>query len=57
MLPQSILELNFKKENDTDVPSSGDYQFLRIDRMADWLRETFPSPHPGIINFFWFSIL
>ena len=35
------------------VPSSGDYQFLHINGMADLLRTTrFPSPHPGIINFF-----
>ena len=34
------------------VPSSGDYQFLQSarDRVLDLF--TFPSPHPGIINFF-----
>ena len=39
------------------VPSSGDYQFLR----SYWWRGCrldcqFPSPHPGIINFFFRSV-
>jgi len=35
------------------VPSSGDYQFLRLRRPAEpEVQTTFPSPHPGIINFF-----
>ena len=34
------------------VPSSGDYQFLRLDLQPVGVRDAFPSPHPGIINFF-----
>ena len=35
------------------VPSSGDYQFLPIlGYYAKGKVEKFPSPHPGIINFF-----
>ena len=35
------------------VPSSGDYQFLRVAAStAKQVADEFPSPHPGIINFF-----
>ena len=34
------------------VPSSGDYQFLLDYVFWDYCTEEFPSPHPGIINFF-----
>ena len=34
------------------VPSSGDYQFLRVAAQAAQQVAEFPSPHPGIINFF-----
>ena len=34
------------------VPSSGDYQFLPIARVVKSIELAFPSPHPGIINFF-----
>ena len=34
------------------VPSSGDYQFLRVDARLRSRAALFPSPHPGIINFF-----
>ena len=34
------------------VPSSGDYQFLLVAASATAAAEQFPSPHPGIINFF-----
>ena len=35
------------------VPSSGDYQFLLQEIDFREIAEKFPSPHPGIINFFW----
>ena len=38
------------------VPSSGDYQFLRIAPHPCQLIIKFPSPHPGIINFFQLTI-
>ena len=34
------------------VPSSGDYQFLHIFVKVVDAADQFPSPHPGIINFF-----
>ena len=34
------------------VPSSGDYQFLRSVKLFAMAITKFPSPHPGIINFF-----
>ena len=34
------------------VPSSGDYQFLRSEEERVIKEIKFPSPHPGIINFF-----
>ena len=34
------------------VPSSGDYQFLPEKKIEVKQRAKFPSPHPGIINFF-----
>ena len=34
------------------VPSSGDYQFLRKHGDGSTAGVQFPSPHPGIINFF-----
>ena len=34
------------------VPSSGDYQFLRVKSAWKAQAKKFPSPHPGIINFF-----
>ena len=34
------------------VPSSGDYQFLPKNAITEWTASSFPSPHPGIINFF-----
>ena len=34
------------------VPSSGDYQFLPLCRPFSLSNSRFPSPHPGIINFF-----
>ena len=34
------------------VPSSGDYQFLQIKSEIKTGMKAFPSPHPGIINFF-----
>ena len=34
------------------VPSSGDYQFLRVLEIVKEIKNLFPSPHPGIINFF-----
>ena len=37
---------------DVSVPSSGDYQFLRELLIHAELSIKFPSPHPGIINFF-----
>ena len=38
------------------VPSSGDYQFL-LANSIDWgTLSLFPSPHPGIINFFTYGL-
>ena len=37
---------------DVSVPSSGDYQFLLQEIDFREIAEEFPSPHPGIINFF-----
>ena len=34
------------------VPSSGDYQFLLGGVILGYYAKEFPSPHPGIINFF-----
>ena len=34
------------------VPSSGDYQFLLEKNLTSASSGEFPSPHPGIINFF-----
>ena len=38
------------------VPSSGDYQFLLKGLFKTLSSTRFPSPHPGIINFFTFGI-
>ena len=37
---------------EVSVPSSGDYQFLRPKNDRTKINTMFPSPHPGIINFF-----
>ena len=38
------------------VPSSGDYQFLHSELKNQTITYKFPSPHPGIINFFFLYI-
>ena len=43
---------NMAKKLVVSVPSSGDYQFLLLIRFLPRRISMFPSPHPGIINFF-----